>query len=433
MQLHLLMKLLVASTSVLSLGFSGCTPPRSLGVQVQQPTPSEKAQEPTPKPPAQIPSQPGRASADVRALVALGPRVAGTPVMDKASTYLLEEYRKAGYVAQVQTFTYSKFQDLGSTLTVGSMTIPGRALKGSLARKLKAPLVVVPNVGRPDDFASVNVKGAIAIVRRGEIRFLQKAQNAAAAGAAGLIIVNTESGNFSGTLGGAIPIPVLALSGEQGKPLLASEAGRARVGNRQNELLEVSLNVNTREGLITGRNVVAYLEGVTKPSVLLGAHYDSVVGSPGANDNASGTAVVLEIARNLSDTPLARQAWFVAFDGEEDGLHGSRAFVKAAQPQFLSGLKAMLNFDMVGVNDQLRVGGASSLTALAKAADPEISTFPSSGGSDHTSFAAAGVPILFFYRGQEPNYHSPKDKQVDSRLLNETVRVGQEVVKRSLL
>ena len=433
MQLQLLIKLLVASASVLSLGVAGCTPPRSLGVQVTQPTSSEPAQEPTPSEPAQSPSQPGRASADVRALVALGPRVAGTPVMDKASAYLLEQYRKAGYAAQVQTFTYSKFQDLGSTLTVGDITISGRALNGSLAGKLKAPLVAVPNVGRSADFASVNVRGAIAIVRRGEIRFLQKAQNAAAAGAVGLIIVNTESGNFSGTLGGATPIPVLALSGEQGKLLLVSQAGRASVHRRQSESLEVSLNVNTREGLVTGRNVVAHLEGVTKPSVLLGGHYDSVVGSPGANDNASGTAVVLEIARNLSDTPLARQAWFVAFDGEEDGLQGSRAFVKAAQPQFLSGLKAMLNFDMVGVNEQLGVGGASSLTALALAADPKISTFQSNDSSDHAPFAAAGVPVLFFYRGQEPNYHSPNDKQVDPRLLDETVRVGQEVVKRSLL
>ena len=424
MQLKLLIKLLLASASVLSLAIAGCARPRSLGVQVQQPTPIEQAQEPTPNQPVQSPGQPTRTSADVRALVALGPRVAGTPVMDKASTYLLEEYRKAGYVAEVQTFTYSKFRDLGSSLTVGDMTISGRALNGSLAGKLRAPLVAVPNVGRPADFASVNVRGAIAIVRRGEIRFLQKAQNAATAGAVGLIIVNTESGNFSGTLGGAAPIPVLALSGEQGKPLLE---------RRQREPLEVSLNVNTREGLVTGRNVVAHLEGVTRPSLLLGAHYDSVVGSPGANDNASGTAVVLEIARNLFGTPLARQAWFVAFDGEEDGLHGSRAFVKAAQPQFLSGLKAMLNFDMVGINDQLGVGGTSSLTALALAADPEISTLPSNYSSDHAPFAAAGVPTLFFYRGQEPNYHTPNDKQVDPRLLNETVRVGQDVVKRSLL
>lgn len=424
MQLRLLIKLLVAGASVITLGVAECTPPRSLGMQAQQPTPSEQTQEPIPNQLVQTSTHPSRANADVQALVALGPRVTGTPVMDKASTYLIEEYRKAGYVTQVQTFTYSKFQDLGSTLTVGDTTISGRALNGSLAGNLKAPLVIVPNVGQPADFASVDVKGAIAIVRRGEIPFLQKAQNAASAGAVGLVIVNTESGNFSGTLGGATSIPVLGLSGEQGKPLLERS---------QSEALEVNLNVNTRDSVVTGRNIIGHLEGVTQPSVLLGGHYDSVVGSPGANDNASGTAVVLEIARNLSDTPLARQAWFVAFDGEEDGLHGSKFFVKTAEPEFLSGLKAMLNFDMVGVNDELRVGGASSLTALAKAADPKVSTFQAKGGSDHAPFAAAGVPILFFYRGQEPNYHTPNDKQVDPRLLDETVRVGQDVVKQLLL
>lgn len=366
----------------------------------------------------------GRAGADVRALVKLGPRVAGTPVMDLASTYLIEEYRKAGYVAEVQSFTYPKFEDLGSNLTVGKKTIEGRALNGSPAGQPTAPLVAVPNVGRAADFASVDVKGAIAIVRRGEIRFLEKAQNAAEKGAVGLILVNTEPGNISGTLGGEVKIPVLALAGKRGGPMLK----RAR-----SERLNVSLNVNTRQRVVTGRNVVAHLQGVTRPSVLLGGHYDSVPGAPGANDNASGTAVVLEIARNLSGTSLARQAWFIAFDGEEDGLHGSRAFVSVAEPQFLSGLKAMLNFDMVGVNDKLGVGGTRSLTTLIKAVDRSVSTFPAYGGSDHAPFAKAGVPVLFFYRGQEPNYHTPKDKQVNPRLLDETAQVGLDVVKQLLM
>ena len=92
----------------------------------------------------------------------------------------------------------------------------------------------------------------------------------------------------------------------------------------------------------------------------------------------------------------------------------------------------MLNFDMVGVNDNLGVGGTPSLTALTKSTDRSISTFGSTNGSDHASFAAAKVPVLFFYRGQEPNYHTPNDKQVDPKLLDETVRVGLDVVKRLL-
>lgn len=359
---------------------------------------------------------------DVQNLVNLGPRVAGTPVMEKASSYLIDQYRKAGYITEVQTFTYQKFVDNGSNLIVDNVTIEGQALNGSIPGKLNAPLIVVPNVGRSADFAAVNVKGAIALVKRGEIRFSQKAENAAAAGAVGLVIVNNQPGDLSyGSVGGEAKLPVLGLSAEKGNPLIA------RTQNTQ-----VHLNVNAQRQIVTGRNVIAHLPGVTQPKVILGGHYDSVAGSPGANDNASGTAVVLAIARNLSNTPQARQIWFVAFDGEEDGLHGSRAFVNAAQPQFLSGLKGMMNFDMVGVNNQLGIGGTSSLTALAQTSLPQLKTFGSIRGSDHASFADKNVPVLFFYRGSEPNYHTPNDKTIDPKLLDQTTQLGLNILNRLL-
>ena len=353
-------------------------------------------------------------SADVQRLVSLGPRVAGTPVMDQAIAYLREEYRQAGYVTRMQTFTYPQFKDNGSNLTVNGTTIEGRALSGSPRGNLTAPLVAVPNVGRRADFEAVDVRGAIALVQRGDIRFLDKANNAAAAGAVGLIIVNHAPGNFSGTLGAQTSIPVLALGSEQGSAL--------------KKPLTVTLNVNTEQRLVTGRNLIAHSQGVTQPKVLLGAHYDSVAGSPGANDNASGTAVVLNIARRLARSET-RSVWFVAFDGEESGLHGSSAFVRAADPQFLSHLQVMMNFDMVGVNERLSVSGSPALTALAQDADRSIATLGGSGGSDHVPFANADVPVLFFTRGLEPNYHKPSDVQIEPRLLDETVEIGLTVVE----
>lgn len=363
---------------------------------------------------------------DVEALVSLGPRVAGTSAAEQASAYLIEEYRKAGYVTQIQTFSYSKVEDQGSNVTINSSTNPttiqGQSFNGSKAGNLSAPLVVVPNVGRRADFEQVNVRGAIAIVERGEIRFLEKAENAAAAGAVGLIIVNNTSGNLFGTLGGELDIPVLALSQEQGSSLFEQA---------EREQLEITLNVNVTERSITGRNIIAHLAGVTQPSILIGGHYDSVDGSPGANDNASGTAVVLDMARKLAKTPTAQQVWFVAFDGEEDGLHGSRAFVREADSQFLSNLEGMLNFDMVGVNSSLQVSGTPTLTALADTLQQSISTVDGgSGGSDHVPFAAAEVPVLFFNRGYHAEYHSPDDIQVDAELLNETVQVGLDLVEK---
>lgn len=397
-------KLLVASGSILSLVIAGCS--QSIDAQPLKQAPNTVETK--------------AINADVQTLVNFGARVAGTPATEKASNYLLQEYRKAGYVAEIQTFSYPKFVDLGSNLTIDGKVITGKALNGSQSGKLTARLVVVPNFGRTADYVDINVKGKVAIVKRGEIRFLEKAQSAANAGAVGLVIVNTKPGNLFGTLGGDVKIPVLALTDEVGKSLL----------NANQSPRQVNLVVNTRQGNVTGRNVIARLPGVTAPKVILGGHYDSVVGSPGANDNASGTAVVLAIARQAAKTPLARQAWFMAFDGEEDGLHGSKAFVSTAKPELLQGLKGMLNFDMVGVNDRLLVGGTQSLTKLAKSTNPKIDTFGSRGGSDHASFANAGVPVLFFYRGEDPNYHSPGDKQIDPKLIEETAQLGFDLANK---
>jgi hypothetical protein len=162
-----ILKLLIASA--ISLGTAGCVRPPLLAQITAQSSPASPASDRS-------------ANADVEALVAFGPRVAGTPVMEQASDYLLAAYRQAGYVTEVQTFTYSKFEDNGSTLTLGNTTLAGRALNNSVAGNLTARLVAVPNVGRTEDFAQVDVQGAIAIVRRGEIRFSEKASNAAAAG-----------------------------------------------------------------------------------------------------------------------------------------------------------------------------------------------------------------------------------------------------------
>jgi aminopeptidase YwaD len=366
-------------------------------------------------------------NADVQALTNMGARVTGTPVMEKASNYISEQYRKAGYKTRIQTFTYSKFTDLGSNVVVDGSTIEAQALRGSVSGKLDTRLVAVPNFGRANDFTGVDVKDAIVIVKRGEIRFGEKARNAANAGAVGLIIVNNKPGNLAGgALTEASKIPVLGISGDEGNSL---------INRAQKNRININLNANGKNQMVTGRNVIAHLDGVTQPQVIIGGHYDSVAGAPGANDNASGTAVVLDIARNLANKPLAGQAWFVAFDGEEDGLHGSRAFVNAAAPQFLTGLKAMMNFDMVGVNNQLQIGGTSSLTGLAKVVEPNVELFSGSavnGGSDHASFAAKGVPILFFYRGYEPNYHTPNDKTVDPKLLDETTQTGLDIVRRLL-
>lgn len=360
--------------------------------------------------------------ADVQALVNLGARVAGSPTAERASQYLSNEYRKAGYQVEIQTFTYPKFADAGSSLSLNGKTIEAWAMVRSIAGSPSGKLVAVPNFGQLEDFEAVSVRNQIAIVKRGGgVQFAQKIENAAAAGAIGILIVNNQPGNIRGMLMKPSSIPAASLSEQIGTPLLEQA---------QKTTLQATLTVKAQPDAL-GRNVIAHLPNVKQPKLIIGGHYDSVEGSPGANDNASGTAVVLGLARSLSKSPEVRQIWFMAFDGEEDGLKGSDAFVNRATPQFLSGLKAMLNFDMVGVNDRLLLDGSGAMSAIAQSTTGDVSS-SRFGGSDHASFKSKEVPTLFFFRGKDPNYHSPGDRLVEPRLLRETQAAALKIIPRIL-
>lgn len=186
------------------------------------------------------------------------------------------------------------------------------------------------------------------------------------------------------------------------------------------------------------RNVVAVLPG-TDPhgtqSLVIGAHYDHLgLGgfgslSPdqagevhnGADDNASGTAVLIEAARALASGPsLAQDVFFVAFTGEERGLWGSAHY--AASPLLtVDATVAMLNLDMVGrVRDDLLTvlgtGTAEEWEAILQRANARIDApldlrFNSDGfgASDHTSFYARGIPVLHFFSNTHPEYHRVED------------------------
>jgi hypothetical protein len=192
-----------------------------------------------------------------------------------------------------------------------------------------------------------------------------------------------------------------------------------------------------RNAELATQNVVAFLEG-SDPAlrgqvVVLGAHFDHLgrdatfatdpkAGDAirnGADDNASGTAAVLELARLLAQHPPRRSVLFVAFSGEELGLLGSQYFVEHA-PVPVDSMVAMLNFDMVGrlTDDKLLVYGvatASELPALvdsANAAGPALKVKALGDGfgpSDHSSFYGKDVPVLHFFTDQHADYHAATD------------------------
>lgn len=180
-----------------------------------------------------------------------------------------------------------------------------------------------------------------------------------------------------------------------------------------------------------GRNVIGVLEGTSKEAVLVGAHHDGhgvIKGriQPGADDNASGVALILQLARDLARTKPARTILFVSFDAEEDGLLGSREFVKAG---LYPDVAAAFIFDLVGGRffeweaERLYALGSESSAALSERVRRTkvdglsvapmgvflIEPYPDFARSDYSAFRAKGVPFVFFSTGTPWYYHTEHD------------------------
>ncbi|MEA2499129.1 MAG: hypothetical protein QOH26_1534 [Actinomycetota bacterium] len=172
----------------------------------------------------------------------------------------------------------------------------------------------------------------------------------------------------------------------------------------------------------TSRNVVARWPGAIRYGVVIGGHMDSVPTSPGANDNASGTAVVLELAKIAAGTKQARFVTFVGFGSEEygeDGTHhiGSEVFVKRLGPDGRRRLAGMTSVDMVADGRPLLVGNSGiaddvvARTLYRKVREENIAAEYRvlCDCSDHGPFEHAGIPASFMYSGETPEYHSSRD------------------------
>lgn len=200
--------------------------------------------------------------------------------------------------------------------------------------------------------------------------------------------------------------------------------------------LDLKLKITIGEKKRTGHNVIGYLNNGAAYTAVLGAHYDHLgLGEDGnsllqsreklihngADDNASGTAALLELARILKQTNQKNINYlFIAFSGEELGLYGSKYF--ADNPTIpLSDISYMINMDMIGrLNDSSRVltiggyGTSPQWSFFIKSQErkrPFVIRIDSSGTgpSDHTSFYRKNIPVLFFFTGLHADYHKPGD------------------------
>lgn len=192
------------------------------------------------------------------------------------------------------------------------------------------------------------------------------------------------------------------------------------------------------------RNVEAWWPGST-PRVVLGGHLDTVPGSPGANDNASGVAVLLELARILAGTEQALGVRLVAFGAEErqpGGEHhlGSSVYVRTMTRRERRAFELMASVDMIGKPVTIIVGWTvergPAVRALLRAArragvDARAQQIPDV--SDHGPFELAGLPAAMLWTGFEPNHHQPTDVVggVAPRALKASGQLLRELVLRS--
>lgn len=208
--------------------------------------------------------------------------------------------------------------------------------------------------------------------------------------------------------------------------------------------IDLTLVTSVTEMKRTGNNVIGYIDNGAAATVVLGAHYDHLgygedgnsmlrTGEKlihnGADDNASGTAALIELAKMLKNNKQKTSNYlFIAFSGEELGLFGSKYFTEHPTID-LASINYMINMDMVGrldaTNNSITVGGFGTSPSWSfienKKKLPFVVKIDSSGSgpSDHTSFYRKNIPVLFFFTGLHSDYHKPTDDAVKINAIGE--------------
>ena len=255
-----------------------------------------------------------------------------------------------------------------------------------------------------------------------------KAIECAQKGASAFIVFNSgakeDNLKFEKTVKTApVNIPVIFITQDAAKKYLSENSSN----------LDLKLKVAIGEKKRTGHNVIGYIDNGAANTIILGAHYDHLgfgedhnslwTGKPeihnGADDNASGIAAVLELAKLLKNSKFKNNNYlFICFSGEELGLFGSKYFTEHPTVK-LEEVNYMINCDMVGrLNDSsptINIGGYGTSPTWGKILPEKTKAFnvkfdsSGIGPSDHTSFYLKNIPVLFFFTGTHADYHKPTD------------------------
>ena len=280
-----------------------------------------------------------------------------------------------------------------------------------------------------------------------------KATVSAGRGAAGVIVLAPDGmrlPSMDSEIRSALGVPVVVVEGRS--------AGLVRSAARKGAPVRMSIDVRPR--LAEARNVAGVVRGsdlrFREEYVIIGAHFDHLgyggQGSlapdlrdvhNGADDNASGTAAIIEVARLMTENPSRRSVVFLAFTGEERGLWGSARWVEDPTIS-MSDAVAMLNLDMVGrvVDDAVTIFGFGTAREWGGIVDGanaslevplRVARAPDGyGPSDHSSFHAAGLPVLHFFSNTHVDYHRPSDDwdKINEDGLDRITSLAERVARR---
>ncbi|MCR3922700.1 MAG: M28 family peptidase [Firmicutes bacterium] len=365
----------------------------------------------------------------------IGPRATGSTQEKAAAQYLANVFESYGYQTTLQEFNLPtnvivpevkviapvEYQLFPAPITQTALTLGGG---------VTGQIVDWGNSLTPPNDAS------------GKIALMDSATNATRstnyttyrtaamdAGATGIIIVQKSLNPTS--LGGRVhtptsAIPIIIVSNEQGDAIRNSLVTGETIVNIKLETQKTSYNV-----VATRKPQNAKKQ--TGKALIIGGHYDSVYGAPGANDNASSIAAMLEVARVIADYPIGMEVRFIAFGGEERGFLGSYAYVNSLSPSERAQVVGMINMEMLGsAYEPVEFMFAATSNGINNLmidsvidAGSRISKTVQWGGrvgsSDHVPFQNAGIPAIVYARaypgsmpwgggnGLEAWYHTPFD------------------------
>lgn len=361
---------------------------------------------------------------DIRALADIaeehGNRAAGTPGYDASVEYAVSELEKAGYNVELQEFEITYTETLRAELT--QHTPVEQDLAHAVFTYSPSAQASQAQVAAPTDalgctaasWDNADLTGKVALVSRGSCPFAQKSVTAAGLGAEAVIIYNNAEGPLNGSLGEPSQdyIGTVGVTRALGQELLGQvQQGPVTVSLDLDQLTEQRPTVNILAETRTGRedNVV-----------MLGAHLDGVPEGPGIHDNASGSVVALEVARQAARAnKVNNKVRFALWGAEEIGLLGAGHYVDSLTPAEREAIAMYVNLDMVAPLDHqstlgvlqgdFSLGAQSLLQEQLKRDGHEYGPAGNGNNSDYAPFVASGIPATGLLSYYDDNYHTAQD------------------------